>query len=212
MFPVIVLALGLSGAAPPEAAGAALSSAASHFRTIESYRVTIRSVRDGNTLRILYYYRKPGFVRMEFLNPHPGALLIYSPETKRVRLWPFGFGHFPVLDLSPGNPLVRGSGGQHVDHSDVGALFENVLALQARGRTSTLGEEKIEGRTTMHLVTTGTGPTTVAGIHRYDIWLDTASLFPAKVISRDVHDAVLETVLMDGLATDEPLADALFNP
>ena len=33
------------------------------------------------------YYKKPVFVRMEFIHPHDGALLLYNPIAQRVRLW-----------------------------------------------------------------------------------------------------------------------------
>ena len=80
-----------------------LTGAIEHYQTVESYRVTIRSFHSGGDENIHYYYKKPGFVRMEFVHPHAGAVLVYNPNTRRVRLRPFGTGHFPELELSPGN-------------------------------------------------------------------------------------------------------------
>lgn len=217
----MVLAATLSGAAAPEPPAAAplpdastapLVDAVAHYQTVETYRVTIHSFHADGEEHILYYYRKPGYVRMEFIKPHSGALLIYDPKTARVRLWPFGYGHFPELDLSPGNPLIRSSRGQHVDHSDIGALFENIRTLQAHGSTELLGKETVAGRTVLHLNTTGSEKFAVDGVHRFEWWLDTATLFPLKVISRDEHNTILETVSMDGLEINPPLPDTLFTP
>ncbi len=200
-------------AAPsPDAQAAPLANAIAHYQTVETYRVTIHSFHADGEEHILYYYKKPGYVRMEFIRPHSGALLIYSPSTARVRLWPFGFGHFPELNLSPGNPLIHSSRGQHVDHSDVGALFNNIRTLQERGGTELLGTEMLGGKTALHLITTGTGSYAVEGVHRFEWWLDTASLFPLKVISRDAHDAILETVNMDALEINPSLPETMFNP
>jgi negative regulator of sigma E activity len=51
----------------------------------------------------------------------------------------------------------------------------------------------------------------VAGVHRYELWLDTSSRFPLKVISRDRQDAVIETVTMEALQINPPLAQTLFD-
>jgi hypothetical protein len=149
---------------------------------------------------------------MEFIRPHAGALLIYSPLTRRVRVWPFGAGRFPELNVSPRNPLIRSPGGQSVDKSDVGALLENVDALLARGQADILGEVRLDGRTALHLRVSGAPGQTVAGVHRYELWLDTTTRFPLKVVSRDQANAVIETVVMDDLEIDAPLAESLFDP
>ena len=189
-----------------------LDDAIEHYRTVETYQVTLRASRAEGEDHLRYYYRKPGFVRMEFIRPHAGAVLVYSPLTRHVRLWPFGAGRFPELSLSPHNPLIRSPGGQTVDKSDVGALFENVRTLLEQGRAEVRAEARMAGRGVLYFVVTGATGVAVAGVHRYELWLDTSSLFPLKVVSRDQGDAVIETVLMSDLEINAPLADTLFDP
>lgn len=207
MLSALLLTTALTGT-PPDP----LVSAIEHYHTVESYRVTIHSAHTDGEEHIRYYYRKPGFVRMEFIRPHEGAVLVYNPLTRRVRLWPFGAGRFPEFNLSPGNPLIRSSRGQHVDRSDIGALFENVRTLQAGGNIEMLGEEVVDGHTTLHLAVTGAGRFAVADVHRYELWLDTANQFPVKVISRDQQNAIIETVIMEALEINATLPESLFNP
>jgi len=202
-----MLAAALTGTPPDPLVGAI-----EYYQTVESYRVTIHSLHADGEEYIRYYYRKPGFVRMEFIHPHEGAVLVYNPITQRVRLWPFGTGHFPELNLSPGNLLIQSSRGQHVDRSDVGALFENVRMLRTDGTTEILGEESVEGHAALHLAVTGAGDFAVAGVHRYELWLDTANQFPVKVISRNRQDDIIETVTMEALEIGTALPETLFNP
>lgn len=202
-----MLAAALTGTHPDP-----LASAIEHYQSVESYRVTIHSSHADGEEHIRYYYRKPGFVRMEFIRPHEGSVLVYNPLTQRVRLWPFGVGHFPELNLSPGNLLIQSSRGQHVDRSDVGALFENVRMLRTGGTTEILGEESVDGHATLRLAVTGAGDFAVTGVHRYELWLDTASQFPVKVISRNQQNAIIETVTMEALKIDAALPETLFNP
>jgi outer membrane lipoprotein-sorting protein len=202
-----MLAAALTGT-PPDP----LASAIEHYRTVESYRVTIHSTYTDGEEYIRYFYKKPGFVRMEFIRPHAGAVLIYNPTTQSVHLWPFGIQHFPELSLSPGNPLIRSSRGHRVDHSDVGTLFENIRILREGGNAEVSREENMDGRTVLHLVVTGSGNFVVAGVHRHELWLDTASQFPVKGISRDQQDVIIETVMMEDLEINATLPETLFNP
>ena len=187
---------------------APLEDAIAHYRTVETYRATVRSFRADGETHIRYAFKRPGFVRMEFIRPHPGAVLVYSPVTRRVRLWPFGAGRFPELGLGPNNPLIRGPGGQSVDRSDIGALYENVRLLLEAGE----GEVREAERGVVHLVVTGAAAADVAGVHRYELWLDPATRFPLRVKSRDRQGAVIETVVIEDLEINVPLADAVFDP
>lgn len=207
MLSALMLAAALSGAGPD-----VLTDAIERYRKVESYRVTIRSVHADAEEHLRYFYQKPGFVRMEFIRPHTGAVLVYSPATQRVRLWPFGAGRFPELNLSPGNPLIQSSRRQRVDQSDVGVLLGNMQMLAQDGSLGATDEQALAGRQVLHLKVTGTGSLTVAGVHRYELWLDAASLFPVKVISRDLQDAIIETVHMEDAEIDVPLPMNLFNP
>lgn len=212
MLPALMFAAALTSAFAEPPATDPLAEAAGHYQLVESYLVTLHSFHDDAEEHIRYYYRKPGFVRMEFIHPHQGAVLIYNPISRRVRLWPFGVGRFPELNLSPDNPLIRSSRGQHADRSDVGALFENIRALQAAGNTEMLGEENVDGHAALHLLVTGAADFSVAGVHRYELWLDKVKLFPVRVISRDQQDAIIESVMMQELKINAVLPETLFDP
>lgn len=207
MLSSLLIAATLAGASTDP-----LELAIERFRALQTYRVTLHSSHADGEEHLRYFYRKPGQVRMEFIHPHAGAVLIYDPVSRRALLWPFGAGHFPKLNLSPDNPLIRSPRGQRVDKSDVGALLDNVQALRQNGSMTTYGEERWDERATQHIGVTGKNDYTIASVHRYELWLDATTLFPLKVVSRDRNDAVLETVRMDELEIDSALPPELFAP
>jgi outer membrane lipoprotein-sorting protein len=94
----------------------------------------------------------------------------------------------------------------------VGTLFENIRTLREGGNAEVSREENMDGRTVLHLVVTGSGNFVVAGVHRHELWLDTASQFPVKGISRDQQDVIIETVMMEDLEINATLPETLFNP
>ncbi len=188
-----------------------VAAAIERYRTVEAYQVTLKSSYGDQSDIIRYSYKKPGFVRMDFVQPHKGAVLIYSPLTKKVRLWPFGSGFFS-LTLSPENRLVLSPTGHRVDRSDIGVLLHNVKTLQRSGRTTVVGEEIVAGKKTTRLVVAGTATFVVDNVHRYELWLDHVTRLPLKAVSRDLRDDIIETVVMDDLNVNIKLGDELFNP
>lgn len=190
-----------------------VSAAIAQYQTVESYQVTLKSSSGNSESEVIhYFYKRPGFVRMEFVQPFEGAVLVYSPSTKEVRLRPFGGLRFPVFTLSPESRLVRSSSGHRVDRSDVGALLQNVKALQKLGATEVLGEELVEGRQALHVAIVGRDNFSVEGVCRYDLWLETSTFWPLKVSSYDAKNMLIETVVMDDLQINPVFSDVFFNP
>ncbi|WP_145600042.1 DUF1571 domain-containing protein [Yersinia frederiksenii] len=190
-----------------------ISAALHHFEQIESYQVSVhsRSVQ-GDLTVIRYSYRKPGYVRMDFTEPHNGAALVYDPSSGKVRLWPFGVNSLPVLSLSPTNSLIRDKNGHRVDQSDMGTLLSHIRSLQQGGETSILGDEVLEQQSVLHLSVTGPVGVTVDNVHRYDVWLEKSQNFPVKVVSYGADGHQLETVVMDAMIINLHFPEHFFTP
>lgn len=205
--------LALAGEAMAAPSGDPLAEAAARFRALASYQVTLRSTAaDGARQVIRYSYRQPGWVRMEFVQPHRGLVLAYDPGARKVRLWPFGQNRAPAFSFSPDNPLVRSQSGQRVDRSDAGALLANLMELRARGSMTPLGDSELEGRPAAGFEIAGGVGATVAGVHRYRVWLARDTMFPLKVESFDAGGNPIESVDMADAALDVAFPARFFNP
>ncbi|RJG01982.1 hypothetical protein D3878_10665 [Noviherbaspirillum sedimenti] len=190
-----------------------LDEAEARFRALNSYQVTVQSTAaDGERQVIHYFYRKPGWVRMEFVQPHAGLVLIYDPAVRKVRLWPFGLNHRPTLTFAPDNPLVRSRSGQRIDRSDVGALLANLLQLRARGRMTPLGDTELAAQSAAGFDILGDAGNAVAGVHRYRVWLAHDTRFPLKVESFDAAGDLIETVDMRDVEIDVRFSERFFAP
>jgi outer membrane lipoprotein-sorting protein len=181
------------------------------FRAIEGYRVTLRSGDREGAEVIRYRYRKPGFVRMDFVHPHKGAVLVYDPEKRVVRLRPFSLVPSLVLTLAPDNRLVKSARGHRVDASDLGSLLLRVRQLQEQGTTTLEGVGKIGGREVSVVSVAGRSGQAVDGVHRYRLWLDRAERLPLRVEAFAAGGRLLEAVAMEDLEIDPPLPDELFT-
>jgi len=188
-----------------------IDTAIKNYKSIESYQVTLRASNNTATDEIKYYFKKPGFVKMEFLNPHKGAVLIYNPFKTEVKLMPFGFLRFFVLTLSPENRLIKSSTGHGVDESDIGALLKMVKRLQSHGNTMKLKDETVGKRQTVLIRVEGKGDFNVDDIHMYLLWLDKKTLMPLKVSAYNTQGKLIEELLMDDLQINIEFPENFFN-
>jgi outer membrane lipoprotein-sorting protein len=188
-----------------------IDSALANFRQLNSYQVTLRSGHGDSAEVIRYSYKKPGFVRMDFIKPHKGAQLVYNPMTKTVRLRPFGFAKPLVLTLSPDNSLVKSSRGHRVDASDLGSLLQDVQQLQQHGKTKVEGETMAGGKASIQVAVEGDKDIALTGVHSYRLWLDKTILLPLKTMAYDHNGNLLEEVFMEDLKLNPELPDKFFQ-
>ena len=181
------------------------------YRDVAGYEATVKSSGGGSSEVMHYYFRKPGFVRMEFMTPFNGAVLVYSPVTGQARLWPFGYKRFPALSLSPENRLIRSSTGQRVDRSDVGALYDNVKALQEHGKTEIAGVESVDGRETIRVTVAADAGYSIGAVAHYQLWIDRVSGFPLRVMSYGADGRLIESVEMEDLKINPDFPPGLFD-
>ena len=190
-----------------------LTDAAAHFEALQSYQVTLRSVDASGAQQVIrYFYRKPGWIRMDFVKPHHGAVLIYSPDSRRVHLWPFGLHHWPTLDLAPDDGLLRGPRGRRVDRSDFGVLLADILALREHGSTTPLGHTHVAGRAATELEVVGTTDSPASHVRRFRIWLADDTSLPLRVESFAANESRIETVDMSDVQADVPFPERFFTP
>ncbi len=181
------------------------------YKNIYSYEVTLVS-KGGNTKEIIrYYYKKPGFIRMEFEKPYNGAVLVYNPLKERVRLSPFGFLRRFVLNLKPDNMLIKSSKGHRVDESDIGSLLKMVKRLQTNGVIEVIDTYDIAGRRSNKVTITGDGNFTVNSIHRYVLWIDVKTYMPIRVLAYNIHSELIEEVQMYDLKVNVEFNKDLFE-
>lgn len=179
------------------------------FERLEGYRATLRS-SSGEVIR--YFFKKPGFVRMEFERPHRGAVLVYDPVKKEARLRPLRFWRSLELRLSPGDSLITSARGHTVDESDIGSLLERVRRLGEGGTVEAAGTEAVSGRGAIVVAVKGAaGAEAADGVAGYTLWLDAALMLPVKVRAWSAGGELVEEVLMDDLVVDPELPMDLFS-
>ncbi len=180
-----------------------LSEITEKFNALTNYTTLLDSEGEGERSKILYTYQKPGFIRMDFIQPHKGATLIYNPTTNKVTLRPFSEWSFK-LNLDPENRLITDSKGHTVDQSDIGALIRSIVVSADEGSVIHLPPETHENLVCPRLRVEGVKTT-------YLLWIHPELRLPIKVVKL-FPSGEKEIVFLRKLAVDVSLDDALFIP
>jgi len=207
MVPFLFLMLALA-ATPTDPLDVAVAS----YQRVVSYRVTVRSRSGSPNETLRYFFKRPGFVRIEFIEPHNGAILVYNPLKKEARLRPFGFMKPLVLTLNPGNRMILSSRRHRIDASDFGAMLAAARRLREKGKSSTQGYVFVGGRKALLVaVEGGEGMSVEHNVHRCLLWLDAKTFLPVKTMTYNESGELLEEVVMDHLEVNIALPDTLFE-
>ncbi len=177
-----------------------LNRAIKRYESVESYTVTLRSEKKGGLEVIKYSYKKPGYIRMEFVTPHHGTVVTYDPGEKKVHVRPFKSLESFYFIFNPSSSIVKSSRGHRVDESDIGTLLKIAAKLGKNGTVENTGSDKINGRLADIVTITGAGGFTVEkDVNQYVLYLERTTGLPIKVESFGVDGEIIERVLMDDL-------------
>lgn len=188
-----------------------ISIAMDNFRNVESYTVTIDSRSDGRREVVKYFYKTPGYARMDFAEPDAGDVLVYNPVKKEARLLPRGAARPFVVTLNAENKLIKSQKGRAIAESGIGALLRKIEKLQAHGTIELLNDEKSDRGATVKVKVLGAYGYAVEGANAYILWLDKRSFFPVRVTAYDSKGSLTEDLLMSDLVLNPALPDNLFK-
>jgi len=116
---------------------------------VKDYRTEVETVffkKDGSfkTTKSLYTFKKPTWIRLDFVSPHPGMTMVYPDRNGRVLVRPGGLFSMLTFHLGLDDPLLESPSGQRMNQTDLGLLIENIrhsVTDQRRGAVS-LSEDK----------------------------------------------------------------------
>jgi hypothetical protein len=175
----------------------------------------------GETKTVIdYTYRKPGFIKMLFVDPHEGASLSYNPEIKKAVIRPFKSMPSINLTLEPDNGLITSPGGHTVDKSDMGSLLQVIMSLHKHGDAVVLQVEnrnRADNNKSAHnksdrivLEIKGKNGFTVNKINRYVITFDTERYFPTEVKAYGKDGTLAEHMVLKDVQIDGALPAGTF--
>jgi len=117
---------------------------ATAYDAVEDYQAEVETVffaADGSftTQKSWYTFRKPHWIRLDFVSPHPGMVIIYPDRNGKVLMRPQGLLSIFTFHLELDDPLLENPAAQRLNQTDLGLLIENIrhsVTEQRRGPLS----------------------------------------------------------------------------
>jgi outer membrane lipoprotein-sorting protein len=78
------------------------------------------------TQRLVYIFKKPNKIRIDFENPHRGMVITYPDKNGDVVIRPKPWAQFLTLHLDPTHSFLEISPGQYIHQTDLGMLIKNI--------------------------------------------------------------------------------------
>jgi outer membrane lipoprotein-sorting protein len=105
------------------------------FQSIEDYTCDVETVfHQGGEhgigyerFRFKFYFKRNKKIRVDFAEPYPGTIVIYTEGKEEATVIPFGFVPGLKFNLSLKNPLVKTPSGQRLDQTDMGYFIDFVF-------------------------------------------------------------------------------------
>ena len=177
------------------------------YSKVDSYSVEINSSL-GEVVN--YSYKKTGHVRMDFIKPHGGAVIVYNPETNKVRVRPFGFIKPLVVTYKPESRVVRSKNGHQLNDSDLGVLLGSVKKVRDNGVMKVVGKAKIGDVDTVAVRVKAEGDFTDYRVNEYRLWLSKITKLPVLIEAFGIDGKLQERTFLNNIKLNPDFAEGFF--
>ena len=119
------------------------------YHDVKNYQTEVEITffeKDGSlkTERSLYTFKKPKWIRLDFVSPHAGMVVVYPDENGQVLIRPGGLLSLFTFHRMLDDPMLANTFGQQIDQTDIGLLIANIrhsVTDQRRGPVSILEDK-----------------------------------------------------------------------
>jgi outer membrane lipoprotein-sorting protein len=185
------------------------------YASVEDYRANLLIEGFGQdssyqeTHELLYTYKKPNRVRIDFQRPHRGMVIAYPDANGKavVRIKPWA--SFLTFHLDPDSSFLEVSPGQQINQTDLGLLIRNIahsLTDMLIGDLEVTFDEK-------HVVVRvlSDNPFRRGDPTRYEFLIDRGLWLPVGVRELSSQGVLRRTVTYKGLLLNGGVPDSFFQ-
>lgn len=194
-----------------------LEAAWAEVRDYRALLVTTAREHEGPPQRATarYWFQKPNRLRLEFVSPHPGLVLVYPYRPQghhgegKARVQPGGLLKFLRITLDPGSARLAVAPGQRLDQTDLGLLVRNIArSLAAEARSAPVLRESRENLVAVVEAEAHFLPGVAA---RYEFRIDRGLWLPVGVREEISERGWVREVAFEGLEVNPGLPESLFR-
>jgi outer membrane lipoprotein-sorting protein len=158
---------------------------------------------------LIYRFKKPDRIRIDFIAPHAGMTLLYPTSGGEVLLRPSGWASSLTLRLHSRSSLLEISPGQHIDQTDYGVLIANIRHSLTDMFLGELDAKTTNGQTVLRVLSDN--PFRRGSPTRYIFGIDDRLSLPVHVTEMEPDGRLRRTVDYRDLRINGGLSQTIFS-
>jgi hypothetical protein len=166
---------------------------------------------DGSfkTEKVVYTFKRPNRIRLDFQSPHPGRVLIYPGRDGKVVVRPWGWAPLFLLRLDRGSSLLEVSPGQRIDQTDLGLLIRNIAHSLSRGRRGPIELTEDDGHIRIRVLAENHFREGIVTL--YQFLVDQKLWLPVRVDESRPDGSLERTVIFRNVRVNVGVPDSVFQ-
>lgn len=181
------------------------------FDGLVNYSALITTFEKESKTKMRYFYQKPGYTKMVFIEPHEGATLSYNPNTGRVVLRPFKSLRSVSMSLAPENSLIQSPRGHSIDKSDIGCFLRTMTELHKNGKAKIISGAIEYPSEKIIFEVTGSNDFSIDKINKYKVEFNSGLYFPTEVKAYSSDGELIEHMKLADVKIDQSFSSDTFD-
>jgi outer membrane lipoprotein-sorting protein len=190
----------------------------SAFRRVEDYTCDVETIyyqrwqnESGyERYRFKFYFKRMKKIRVDFSQPYPGTIVIYSEGNEKATVIPLNFLPSLRFNISLKTPMLRTPSGQRLDQTDMGYFIDFVFWSLKK-----IEQEDVELRDDGEKITFFLRALDYINrekMEKYRIMISKKNWLPTRIERYELDGTPVESIQIRNYSINTHLDDHLFHP
>lgn len=190
----------------------------SAFQRVEDYSCDVETIYYQSSqeetgyerYRFKFYFKRTKKIRVDFSQPYPGTIVIYSEGSEKATVIPFNFLPGLRFNISLKTPMLRTPTGQRLDQTDMGYFIDFVFRSLKK-----IKQEDVELREDGEKITFFLKALDYINrekMEKYRIVISKKNWLPTRIERYELDGTPVESIQIRNYSINTHLDDHLFHP
>jgi outer membrane lipoprotein-sorting protein len=192
---------------------------ASAFQRVQDYTCDVEVTyhqswggeeQKNDRYRFRFYFKREKKIRVEFSEPYPGAIVIYSKGNEKATVIPFNYWPRLRFNISHKHAILKTPTGQRLEQTDMGYFIDFVL--QSLREVDQVDHQLKEGGEQITFLLRALDYVYWKRVGKYRIVISKKNWVPVQIERYELDGTPVESIHIRNYSTNTHLDDHLFHP
>ncbi len=192
---------------------------ASRFQRVEDYtcqvEVTYHQSWRGeeekqDRYRFKFYFKREKKIRVDFEEPYPGTIVLYSKDNEKAIVIPFNYWPRLKFNISHNHTMLKTPTGQRLEQTDMGYFIDFVL--QSLQKVDQADHQLKESEEHMTFMLRALDYVHWKRVEKYRIVISQKTWLPVQIERYELNGTPVESIQIRNYSINTHLDDHLFRP